>query len=66
MTLGYQHDFRKYPDLPERCIICARLRTPENEQLECVKPEPPLSREYMARLVSVAQLRDYVEFAGGK
>ena len=37
--LGYQHQWRKFPDLDDRCIICSRKRTPDNEALECLKPE---------------------------
>jgi len=39
MTLGYQHQWKTFPQLGERCQICSRVRTPENEALECLKPE---------------------------
>ena len=41
--LGFQHTWKKFPDLPERCQTCARIRTPENEALECMKPAEPLN-----------------------
>lgn len=45
--LGYQHVWKSFPQLGEKCQICARTRTPENEALECMKPETLDIKKFM-------------------